>query len=335
MPRQPRLFVPGATYHVYCRVARGEFVSTIKTRRVEFVESVRQVRDLDGWTCLAWCLMGNHYHLVVEDSGLSTLWRSMARLQGVSPGATTGGGGISGRLWQSRYRARVIDIDSYFRQVVAYVHLNPVAAGVVDDPARYPFSGHRELLGLCRPHVVDRTAVLQAFGTEDSCVAADEYAAWVRSVAEARLGETEVEELPWWASATHVEEIADSKRHSDVRTFDGLELAEERKELDLSEFLRRFLDASGDSLDELSSPLRSANLIEGRIELVTLALSRYGFRSRDLSAVLSKHGATVTRWLNAGLKQESEDPVFRQRLDELDRAISHARNNATMRNVAP
>lgn len=157
----------------------------------------------------------------------------------------------------------------------------------------------------------------------------------MRSVAEARLGETEVEELPLCASATHVEEIADSKRHSDARTFDGLELAEERKELDLNEFLRRFLDASGDSLDELSSRLRSSNLIEGRIELVTLALSRYGFRSRDLSALLSKHGATVTRWLNAGLKRESEDPGFRQRLDELDRAISHARNNATMRNVAP
>ena len=89
------------------------------------------------------------------------------------------------------------------------------------------------------------------------------------------------------------------------------------------------------ALDELSSRLRSSKLIEGRIELVTLALSRYGFRSRDLSALLSKHGATVTRWLNAGLQREGEDPGFRQRLDELDRAISHARNNATMRNVAP
>ncbi len=177
------------------------------------------------------------------------------------------------------------------------------------------------MLGLCRPHVVDRAAVLYAFGSEDSCVAADEYAEWVRSVAEGRLGETEVEELPWWASAMHVEEIADSKRHSDARAFDGRVLAEERKELDLNEFLRRVLDASGQCLDELSSRLRSKKLIEGRIELVTLALSRYGFRSRDLSALLSKHGATVTRWLNVGLQRQGEDPEFRQRLDELDRAI--------------
>jgi len=334
MPRHPRLFIPGATYHVYCRVARGEFVFNDQYEAVEFVETLCNVRDLDGWTILAWCLMGNHFHLVLKTRNVD-LWRSMARLQGTVSRHYNRRHGYLGRLWQSRYRARVIDSDAYLRQVIAYVHLNPVAAGVVDDPARYPFSGHRELLGLCRPHVVDRTAVLHAFGTGDSCAVAGEYAEWVRSVAEARLGETEVEELPWWASATHVEEIADSKLHSDARTFDGLELAEERKELDLSEFLRRFLDASGDSLDELSSPLRSSNLIEGRIELVTLALSRYGFRSRDLSALLSKHGATVTRWLNAGLQREGEDPVFRQRLDELDRAISHARNDATMRNVAP
>jgi hypothetical protein len=59
-----------------------------------------------------------------------------------------------GRFWQSRYRARVIDTNEYFRRVVAYVHLNPVAAGVVDDPAEYPYSGHREIVGVCRPHIV-------------------------------------------------------------------------------------------------------------------------------------------------------------------------------------
>jgi len=334
MPRHPRLFIPGATYHVYCRVARGEFVFNDQFEAVEFVETLCNVRDLDGWTILAWCLMGNHFHLVLKTRDVD-LWRSMARLQGTVSRHYNRRHGYLGRLWQSRYRARVIDSDSYFRQVIAYVHLNPVAAGVVDDPARYPFSGHRELLGLCRPYVVDRSAVLNAFGSEDSCVAADEYAAWVRSVAEVRLDKSAVEELPWWARSKHVEEIADSKRHSNALTFDGRDLAEERIEMDLNEFLERFLNSSGHCLDELSSRLRSSSLIEARIELVTLALSRYGFRSRDLSALLSKHGATVTRWLNAGLKRESEDPGFRQRLDELDRAISGARNNATMRNVAP
>ena len=60
MPRKPRLFVPGATYHVYCRVARGEFVFDDDFEAIEFTEVLRKVRDLDGWTIFGWCLMATH-----------------------------------------------------------------------------------------------------------------------------------------------------------------------------------------------------------------------------------------------------------------------------------
>ena len=66
MPRHPRLFVPGATYHVFCRVARGEFVFDDPFEAEEFVDAARRIFDLDGVKALAWCLMGNHYHLVIE-----------------------------------------------------------------------------------------------------------------------------------------------------------------------------------------------------------------------------------------------------------------------------
>ena len=49
MPRHPRLFIPGATYHVYCRVARGEFVFDDDVEAIEFTETLCKVRDLDGW----------------------------------------------------------------------------------------------------------------------------------------------------------------------------------------------------------------------------------------------------------------------------------------------
>ena len=66
MPRKPRLFVSEATYHVYSRVARGEFAFDDPYEAEEFVETVRRVGDLHNWRVLAWCLMGNHYHLVVK-----------------------------------------------------------------------------------------------------------------------------------------------------------------------------------------------------------------------------------------------------------------------------
>ena len=76
MARKPRLFVPGATYHVYCRVARGEFVFDDPYEAEEFVEKVREVRDADDWRILAWCVMSNHYHLAVR-MGEVALSRSM------------------------------------------------------------------------------------------------------------------------------------------------------------------------------------------------------------------------------------------------------------------
>jgi REP element-mobilizing transposase RayT len=321
MPRHPRLFIPGATYHVYCRVARGEFVFEDDFEAVEFIDALRNVRDLDRWTVYAWCLMGNHYHLVLKTFDVD-LWRSMARLQGRVARGFNRRHRYLGRLWQSRYRARVIDSIEYFRQVVAYVHLNPVAAGVVEDPARFPYSGHREIIGACRPHVVDLHAVLREFGIVDSSDTVADYLNWVRSVAEAKWPDGDVSTLPWWSQANHVDEIADADRHPDATTFDGQRLAEERAVFDIDEFANRFQMASEYAIEDLASHLRSGAQIQGRIVFTTLAANRYRIRGRAIAALLAKHHNSVTKWLAEGLRRESTDPEFKRLLDTLDAEIS-------------
>lgn len=87
----------------------------------------------------------------------------MARLQGSFSRAYNRRHRYLGHLRQSRYRARAIDTKEYFRQVVAYVHLNPVSARIVDDPAASVYSGHREITGACKPHLIDRRVVLYGF----------------------------------------------------------------------------------------------------------------------------------------------------------------------------
>ena len=321
MPRHPRLFLPEATYHVYCRVARGEFVFDDDFEAVEFIEALRKVRDLDGWTIFAWCLMGNHYHLVLRTQSVD-LWRSMARLQGVVARSYNRRHRLLGRLWQSRYRARVIDTEDYFRQVISYVHLNPVAADVVTDPADYPYSGHREIVGLCLPYLVERSAVLQSFGFGDDYGSSADYLRWVRSVAEIRRAKTAVTELPWWSQARNVDEIADVDCHPEATTFDGKLLVEHRAELELSEFAYRFESFSGHTIDGLASRSRSKRLIQGRVEFATLAVSRFGFKCCDVAALINKHGNSITNWLNLGFLSEGDDPNFKRRLDQLDAAIS-------------
>jgi REP element-mobilizing transposase RayT len=302
-------------------VARGEFIFDDHDEAIEFIGHLRTVRDLDRWTVFAWCLMGNHYHLVLKTDDIS-LWRSMARLQGSFSRNFNRRHRILGRLWQSRYRARVIDTEEYFRQVVAYVHLNPVAAGLVDDPANHLYSGHRELIGSCQPHVVDRQSTFRSFGTTGTLSPAEDYLLWIREVAEARWASQDVSNLPWWKPARNDEEIASLDRHPNATTFDGRSLREDRAELELEEFVRRLAPASGNSLEDLSSRRRGGELTLGRIEFATLAVGRYGLRVSDVATLLRKHPNSVTKWLNRGLRLERDHPAFKRRLDQLDAAIS-------------
>jgi len=321
MPRHPRLFLPGAIYHVYCRIARGEFVFDDHDEALEFIETLREVRDLDGWTIFAWCLMGNHYHLVLRTKDMD-LWRSMARLQGSVSRNFNRRHRVLGRLWQSRYRARVVDSEEYFRQVIAYVHLNPVTAGIANDPADYVHSGHRELIGACRPYIVDRRATFRSFGNTPNLSPAEDYLGWVRDVAEAPWAAQHVTELPWWVQAASDDEIADPHRHPAATSFDGRELAEARVKLEFDEFVTRMVTVSGLSLADLSSRSRDSILSRKRIELATLAIGRYRLRVCDIAALLRKHPNSVAKWLNRGLRLERTDPGFKARLDHLDAAIS-------------
>jgi len=246
----------------------------------------------------------------------------MARLQGSFSRSHNRRHRYLGRLWQSRYRARVIDTDEYFRQVVAYVHLNPVSARIVDDPAAYVYSGHREIIGACSPHLIDRRAVLYGFDEPVAESPAENYLHWVRGVAEARWATEPMSELPWWAGSTNEDEIADPQRHANARMFDGLELAEERLGLTLDELVDRLQDLDLVSVETLSSKFRGAELTLLRAEFVALAIGRYQARTCDVAALLNKHPNSITKWLNRGLRLEREDPTFERRVDALDEAVS-------------
>lgn len=323
MARKPRLFVPEAIYHVYCRVARGEFVFDEPYEANGFVEAVRKVSELHRWQVFAWCLMGNHYHLVVKTSSIP-LWRTMQRLQSNVAREFNRRRKYLGRLWQSRYRARLIDSQDYFRQVISYVHLNPVAAAIVDDPADYENSGHREIIGRRPSRLIDVPSVLTGFEDGFASDGRERYLAWIRAVAEANWFDQGLRELPWWKDARDLNEIIEPEDHPEATMFDGETLDDNRPSVSIDEFVALFEGTTGLSMVCLSSPLRTSDLTEGRVELTLLAVTRFGLRSSELAAQLRKHPSSVTRWLNRGLKQEREDKLFRDRINQLDFKISAA-----------
>ena len=165
MPRAPRYFVDGACYHVYGRIARGEMVFADRGEAARFVEVIRGVKKRDGLTVFAWCLMGNHYHLALRTARV-LLWRSIRLVQWRFARQHNLRLRQLGPVWQGRYQVRTVAEDRYLLQLIAYIHLNPVSAGIVTDPSAYRWSGHRELLGRSGEPLTDVDATLALFGRQ-------------------------------------------------------------------------------------------------------------------------------------------------------------------------
>jgi len=164
MPRARRVFFDGALYHVYNRLARGERVFAADEMAAGFVELLREVVERDGVTVFAWAVLPNHYHLAVR-AGVVPLARTMKTLAWQTTCRVNRASRVYGPLWQGRYRARLVEDQGYLDRLLAYIHLNPAAAGLVEDPAKYRWSGHREIRGLRRKPIVDVDEVLRLFGT--------------------------------------------------------------------------------------------------------------------------------------------------------------------------
>jgi putative transposase len=134
MARRIRIEYPGAIYHVLNRGDRREAIFKDDTDRERFLETLAEVCAKTDWEVQAYCLMGNHFHLVVE-TPRPNLVAGMKWLLGTYTGRFNHRHKLFGHLFSGRYKALVVDGsgDGYLRTVCDYVHLNPVRAKLVSS----------------------------------------------------------------------------------------------------------------------------------------------------------------------------------------------------------
>jgi putative transposase len=141
MARALRIQYPGALYHV---TSRGNDRKKIYLSKADYVKFTEYLRDAcEKFKVLLHCyvLMGNHYHIVVE-TPLANLSSFMHYLNGSYTTYVNVKTKHCGHLFQGRYKALLIDGDSYLLEVSRYVHLNPVRAGLAERPESYPYSSY-------------------------------------------------------------------------------------------------------------------------------------------------------------------------------------------------
>ena len=164
MARPLRIEFSGAFYHVTARGDRGEAIYESDADREAFLEILRAVIERFEWRCHAYCQMTNHYHLFVETVH-GNLSKGMRQLNGVYTQWSNRRHRRSGHLFQGRFKGIVVDSDAYLQTLSRYIVLNPVRAGLVEDPAEWPWSSYRATAGLQRPPPWLTTgAILGPFG---------------------------------------------------------------------------------------------------------------------------------------------------------------------------
>jgi putative transposase len=318
MPRRPRIFVEGGIYHVYNRFARGAEIFAEGDETERFLGLLRKVKNRDGLTVFAWCLMSNHYHLAVR-SGPVALSRTMGYVQARFGQDYNRRQRSSGPRWQSRYKARMVEDARYLSQLIAYIHLNPVTANIVDDPARYPYSGHRELIRRTAEPLIDVEQTLGIYG--DTLRKSRRH--YVLALKGARESEWKGElpgRLPWWKREPDqpLEDVEPAVWIDDR----GVSSGRPRRRMDAEDFLAAACRLLGTDVAVLTSKGYARKETTNRVLLTALGVERWHQSPRKLGRALGRRADVVSRWVRWGAKRRQEDPDFREGYDELDRRLS-------------
>ncbi len=147
MTRPLRIEFPGATYHIMSRGDRRSDIYRDDVDRRVFLDLLaREVRQ-QRWRLLAYCLMGNHYHLLLETPE-SNLVTGMRRLNGVYTQTFNRRHGLVGHVMQGRYKCILVGREAYLLELARYIVLNPVRAGMVSAAQEWAWSSCRATAGV-------------------------------------------------------------------------------------------------------------------------------------------------------------------------------------------
>jgi putative transposase len=134
--------------------------------RRHFLDTLAKEVEQQRWRLYAYCLMGNHYHVLVETPD-ANLAAGMRRLNGVYTQFFNRRHGLVGHVLQGRYKSVIVDRDAYLLELARYIVLNPVRAGLVSDAKDWPWSSYRGTAGMvAAPHWLSVQAITGQFGNQ-------------------------------------------------------------------------------------------------------------------------------------------------------------------------
>ena len=275
MARPLRVEFSGAIYHLTSRGNARQKVFFTDADRELFLDTLSQVVSRYGWICHAYCLMANHYHLLVE-TPKANLSLGMRQLNGMYTQSFNRRHNRVGHLFQGRFKAILVEKESYLLELCRYIVLNPVRVKGKGEIGGWKWSSYRATAGLASvPEFLSTDWILEQFGKKRA-KAQKQYRAFVREGLENRPWE-ELKGQIYLGSEAFIE------RHSPGNQ-------------ELKEIPRVQLKAVKPSLERIFAKSGKRAIVQ--------AYKEHGYRLQEIAAHLGVHYATVSRRLKQMEQQE-------------------------------
>lgn len=279
MARPLRIQYDGAVYHITSRGNARKAIFKDDEDRQLFLETLYQVKKRYNWLCHAYCLMNNHYHLVIEtpDGNLS---QGMRQLNGVYTQTYNARHNRVGHILQGRYKAILIQKESHLLEVCRYVVLNPVRAKTVQRPEQWKWSSYRATAGKEASH---------------ACLTTD----WILGQLGRRRKQAEERYREFVHAGISEKGIWDDVKGQSI-------LGKERFVEDLAGYLQGSRDMTEiPRMQRYVGRPALKDLLKGSekktgdylVEKLREAVERYGYSQREVSEFIGLHYSTVSRLL--------------------------------------
>lgn len=282
MPRATRIHFPGAVFHVISRGNDQQNIFHDDSDWRVFLRVLSRVKENTGYKLYAYCLMSNHFHLLLEVNRTS--------LSAIMQSALTQYSRYfndkrdrSGHLFQGRYSATICGKGSYFLGLLRYIHLNPVKARIIQDPRDWPWSGHNGLLAQKQGGLLDTQFPLSLFH-HDIEEAQRTYEIFVLSGIDPTTGDVKIPHG-----------ISEGEKSHRI----GIKMDPSASEIGLGILRDEYANGNNQDLSGLRKATKGWADCKARRDFAKTAVGK-GYRPSEIAAYLNISRAAVTKMLKPG-----------------------------------
>ena len=318
MPRQARIDAPGAIHHIICRGIERRKIFSDDTDRDRFLVRLGRLVRCTRTVCYAWALIPNHFHLLLQTQSvpITTIMHRLLTGYAVEFNRRHS---RTGHLFQNRYRSILCQKENYLLDLIRYIHLNPFRAGIVRELtalARYPYSGHRQLMTGSGSDWQETDEVMELFSLTP-LLAREKYQAFVAEGAhqgkrEDLIGGGLIRSSGGW------EEVKDAQKAgiflwSDERILGDSDFVEEvlysaqetklaKKErvVDLPKLAEQVAERAGTDVKDLFKKTKKPEVVKAKSILCYLATRDFGITATALATAMGMSQSAVSRAAERG-----------------------------------